>query len=116
MYPAATNSFREAGTRRCSTLNLRSACVSSAKTFASPASDGTAEVSAFGGADAAGGGEGLLPQPMQNNETAQVKKRRGGIEVVCLRAFQRQVVSFASNRKTNPNMLSICSYVFGGRA
>src|SRR5438876_10528325 len=83
VYPAATNSFRETGTRRCSALNLRSACVKSAKTLASPASDATVEVSAFVSAEAvAGSSEELLPHPMHSNETAQIKNRRNGMAVV----------------------------------
>ena len=95
MYPAATNSFRETGTRRCSALNLRSACVKSAKTLASPASDATVEVSAFVSAEAvAGSSEELLPHPMHSNETAQIKNRRNGMAVVCFKVLQFQVVSF----------------------
>src|SRR6266540_3765185 len=93
MYPAATTSFKEVGTCRFSTLNLRSACVNSVKTFAKSASGATAEGPAFVVAGAAAGGEALLPHPRHRQEATQVKNRTRGISEVCLRASKIQAVS-----------------------
>lgn len=91
MYPAATTSFKEAGTWRFSTLNFRSACVNSLKTFARSASGATAEGPAFVEAGAAAGGEALLPHPRHRKETKQVTNRTRGISEVCLSASKIQV-------------------------
>ena len=92
MYPAATRSFSEAGTRRCSTLNLRTACVNSAKTFARLASDVAAEDPALAPAEFVVAGEEFLLQPMPTNKTAQTENKRRGIRIVCLRAFRLQAM------------------------
>ncbi len=72
-YPADTNSFSDAGTRRCSTLYLRSVCVSSAKMEARSASgDSTGFSPAWLDPDVGAGGEiEVRPHPMSEAEIAQ---------------------------------------------
>lgn len=94
MYPAATNSFKETGTRRCSTLNFRSACVNCSKAVATAASDATAETPTFVSTAAfVARGELSLPHPMHSTKAAKLKNTRSGITLFCVWALKFQVVS-----------------------
>lgn len=92
MYPAAATSFREAGTCRFSTLNLRNACVNSARTFAQSGSAAVPVAAAFDSDETAAVGGALSPHP-RHNETTQHKKSRRDLGVVCCTTFKIQAAS-----------------------